>query len=107
MNITIQNDSLVVNIKQKGAELFSIVSKETELEYMWSGDPKFWGKTSPILFPIIGTLKGDTYLFKERRYHLSRHGFARDDKFDMIGADRDKVTFALESSDAMFEKYSV
>lgn len=105
MQNTIQNNSLLVSIKSKGAELFSIVNKEAALEYMWSGDPAFWGKTSPILFPIVGTLKGDTYLFKDGRYHLSRHGFARDEEFAVIEADEDRVTFALVSSDATLEKF--
>jgi len=105
MQTTIENNSLIVSIKAKGAELFSIVNKETKLEYMWSGDPAFWGKTSPILFPIVGTLKEDTYRLKDRNYHLTRHGFARDQQFEVITAGKDSVIFALENSAATLEKY--
>ena len=57
MSVFLENDYLKVSVIEKGAELKSVVSKTTKLEYMWSGDPAFWGKTSPVLFPVVGTLK--------------------------------------------------
>jgi galactose mutarotase-like enzyme len=96
MSVKIENDHLIVQIKQKGAELFSIVNKENQLEYMWRGDPAFWGKTSPVLFPIVGTLKKDTFLYKEKKYTLTRHGFARDYSFAIIEQKKDRVTFSLK-----------
>ncbi|EKC55852.1 Galactose mutarotase, partial [human gut metagenome] len=39
-------------IASKGAELKSLVIGGREI--MWCGDPAFWGKTSPVLFPAIG-----------------------------------------------------
>ena len=50
--ITLENEHIKVQVKTKGAELDSLYSKETNLEYLWSGDAKFWNKKSPILFPI-------------------------------------------------------
>jgi len=60
---TIENDILTVNINPKGAELDSIYHKQNQLEYLWSGDPAVWGKKSPILFPIVGTLKNNTFYY--------------------------------------------
>ena len=59
--IVIENSNHRVSISEKGAELQEIFSKETQLEYLWSGDPVFWGKKSPVLFPIVGTLKNDSF----------------------------------------------
>lgn len=106
MILAIENDSLLVSIKSKGAELFSIVNKETRLEYMWLGDPAFWGKTSPILFPIVGTLKGGTYLYNNRQYTLARHGFARDGEFEVTASGKDQLTLALESTPATMKEYA-
>ena len=79
--ITIENEKLRAVISPKGAELQSLVNKETGIEYMWSGDAAYWSKHSPVLFPIVGALKEDTYFYKDNTYHLPRHGFARERTF--------------------------
>jgi len=43
MMYSIKNNLLHVSISSKGAELQSILGKDSGLEYMWSGDPAFWG----------------------------------------------------------------
>ena len=50
MTVTLKNGALTARIESKGAELLSLVKNETE--YMWQKDPAFWGKTSPVLFPM-------------------------------------------------------
>ena len=32
-------------------------SKKYKKEILWNGDAKYWGRQSPILFPIVGRLK--------------------------------------------------
>jgi galactose mutarotase-like enzyme len=105
MDYQIENENLSVKIKSKGAELFSIVNKQTQLEYMWGADPKFWAKSSPVLFPIVGTLKENTYHYQNKSYSLSRHGFARDQEFKLEDQQKDSATFLLISSPASKEKY--
>ena len=82
MNTTIKNNTLSAVINAKGAELFSLKDKNSK-EFMWEGNPEFWGKHSPILFPIVGTLKKNTYVYDDITYHLPRHGFARDMVFEI------------------------
>jgi galactose mutarotase-like enzyme len=105
MNVSLENDCLKVRINDKGAELNSVISKDTGLEYMWSGDPAFWGKSSPILFPIVGTLKKDSYRYQNNLYTLTRHGFARDSTFQISAQQEDSVIFSLSSTPASREKY--
>ncbi|MEJ7643964.1 MAG: aldose 1-epimerase family protein [Chryseolinea sp.] len=105
MHIFLENEFLAVGIRPMGAELFSVKHKKNELEYIWSGDPKFWGKTSPVLFPIVGTLKEDKYTYEGKSYALSRHGFARDQKFDIAAQSADEATFTLQHSPATFANY--
>lgn len=102
---TIENEYLKIEINPKGAELQSIYNKKRSLEYMWSGDPAFWGKKSPVLFPIVGTLKNDTYYFENKAYQLSRHGFARDMDFTVTDQSASAITFTLTRNDSTFEKY--
>jgi len=94
---TIEDQQLKITIHPKGAELQSIFHKGLSLEYMWNGDPAFWGKHSPILFPIVGTLKDDTYIYKGKPYKLGRHGFARDRVFEVESRQPDAITFLLKS----------
>lgn len=105
MQVTIENDFLKIAVDAKGAELKSVINKFTSLEYMWNGDPAFWGKTSPVLFPIVGTLKKDNYLFDGKSYSLARHGFARDLVFEIVDHKKYSVVFLLKSSPASLEKY--
>lgn len=102
---TIENNHLKVSIKTKGAELDALINKATGTDYLWSADPKFWPKKSPILFPIVGTLKNNTYYYKNKPYHLSRHGFARDHNFDLTSQTSDSLTMSLTSNEATLALY--
>ena len=92
---TIEDDRLRVSIHPKGAELQRIFHKEHRLDYLWGGDPAFWSKHSPLLFPIVGTLKDNTYFYQERAYHLPRHGFARDREFVLEELSADSIRLLL------------
>ena len=94
---TIENAKIKAVINAKGAELTSLVNKENQLDYMWAGDPAVWGKHSPVLFPIVGTLKNNTYLYNGREYRLPRHGFARDKQFAVESHNGDSITFLLRN----------
>ncbi|HEX9512707.1 MAG TPA: aldose 1-epimerase family protein [Puia sp.] len=102
---SIENRHLKINIHPKGAELQSIYHKDHKLEYMWNGDPAFWGKHSPLLFPIVGTLKEDTYTYQDKTYSLPRHGFARELEFEVEEQGPDAITLLLRSSAATKANY--
>ncbi|HEY6976060.1 MAG TPA: aldose 1-epimerase family protein, partial [Chitinophagaceae bacterium] len=105
MIYSLQNNILSVAISTMGAELQSIIHKDFGLEYMWSGDPKFWGKRSPVLFPIVGGLKNDSYIYKKKNYRLNRHGFARDMEFEVTDHNEESIIFRLSSNEETFAKY--
>jgi galactose mutarotase-like enzyme len=105
MSVVLENHILKVSIHEKGAELFSVFNKKTNLEYMWSGDAAFWGKTSPVLFPIVGTLKKDAFLYNGKSYSLPRHGFARDKVFEIESRTIDQVAFRIESGLETLSKF--
>jgi len=90
-----ENSILKIDVNEKGAELDRIYNKETGIDYLWSGDPAFWAKKSPVLFPIVGTLKNDQYLFDGNTYSLSRHGFARDKTFGLVEKNADRLRFRI------------
>lgn len=105
MSVTISDFFLSAQINIKGAELFSLKSLKTNQEYIWEGDPKHWGKHSPVLFPIVETLKDNSYFYKDQEYNLSRHGFARDLVFEVIQSSENQVVFSLKASEATKKVY--
>ena len=57
----IQNEILKAEIALKGAELKGLSGND--IEYIWKGNPKYWNRSAPFLFPIVGTLKDkETYI---------------------------------------------
>lgn len=104
MTTTISNSNLTAQINHLGAELFSLQNQDTK-EYIWEGNPSFWGKHSPILFPIVGTLKNNSYHYEGKEYQLSRHGFARDMEFILSKKSENSATFSLTSSNESRKVY--
>ncbi|AWA30085.1 aldose epimerase [Flavobacterium magnum] len=103
MTTTISNGNVSAAINHHGAELISLTYQGRE--YLWDGNPEFWGKHSPVLFPIVGTLKNDKYLFNDRQYHLNRHGFARDMVFSLESKTDESATFLLKSDSETLKVY--
>lgn len=103
--ILLENENIKVTISAKGAELQSIKSKKDNLEYLWKGDPAFWGKFSPVLFPIVGALKNNTYCIGDQSYQLPRHGFARDLDFEVQQISEEEALFTLSHTAKTLEVY--
>lgn len=103
MNITIKNKHLTATINPHGAELISL--KDDSREYIWEGNPEFWGKHSPILFPIVGTLKNNSYVYNGTTFHMTRHGFARDNQFTIKHQTEDSIVFSLSSNEDTLKAY--
>jgi galactose mutarotase-like enzyme len=102
---TLSNQILKVVINAKGAELQSIIHSGTKLEYMWNADPNFWAKKSPVLFPIVGGLKNNSYTYQGQTYSLGRHGFARERMFTVTDQSVSSITFTLEADEETLSVY--
>jgi galactose mutarotase-like enzyme len=99
------NNQLRIVIAEKGAELQHIIRKDSQLEYLWNADPAFWAKKSPVLFPIVGTLKNNTYTYKGKNYTLGRHGFARDHVFAVQEQTNTRIVFTLTDTEHTLPVY--
>ena len=67
---TLSNSILTVQIAEHGAELQSI--KKDGKEYLWQGDAKFWGRRSPVLFPIVGRVWNNKYRHAGNTYEINQ-----------------------------------
>jgi len=104
LKIALSNSNLTATINSSGAELISLKNRK-DREFIWEGNSDYWDKHSPVLFPIVGSLKKNSYSYNNTIYHLPRHGFAREMEFNIIEKTDDKVVLSLQQSAATLEKY--
>lgn len=105
MNFEIKNKFIKAKINSFGAELNSLKRVDTNLEYMWQGNPKYWNRHSPVLFPIVGRLKNDSYTYKNQKYNMTQHGFARDCEFSLVSQSDNFLEFKLSNDEKSLEIY--
>ncbi|MBK7818434.1 MAG: aldose 1-epimerase family protein [Sphingobacteriaceae bacterium] len=91
----LRSNNLIVSINSKGAEITSV--KRNELEYIWQAKADIWPRHAPVLFPIVGRLKNNSFKCNEQNYSLSQHGFARDKEFKCTSQSEKKICFKLVS----------
>lgn len=101
----ISNEKITIQVDSLGAELKSLKSVEQGREYMWHADPAYWKRTSPVLFPFVGGLKGGVYRTKDKEYPMGQHGFARDMEFQLKSQVASEIWFRLESNEETLAKY--
>lgn len=105
MLYTLQNAELICGIETCGAELKSIKNKRTGREYLWNADPKYWNRTSPVLFPFVGAVKDKNYSYDGRTYNIGQHGFARDMEFSVMSSNDNEMWFELRESEETLARY--
>lgn len=105
MDIVLENEFLKVSIAGHGAEVTSIVGKKSGLEYVWSADKKYWGRHAPVLFPIIGKVKNNSYKIDKKTFQLHQHGFARDTDFVPLKESDTKAVFKLRYTEETLKIY--
>lgn len=95
---SISGGGLTARIMAEGAELSSLVTADgTEL--IWQALPA-WPRHSPILFPIVGTVKDNHYTVDGQSYELERHGFAKSRRYAWAahGADHCRLTMSDDAA---------
>lgn len=100
---TIKKGNITAKINYLGAELCSL--KKDGEEYIWGGNPNVWANQAPILFPVCGALKDDKFVFYGKEYNLTKHGFAKQEKFRLSDKTEDYVSFVLSDNVKTLEKY--
>ncbi|WP_372938310.1 aldose 1-epimerase family protein [Seonamhaeicola sp.] len=103
---SIENNKLKVAIKKTGAELCKITSVKNNTEFMWDGNPNIWSGIAPNLFPIIGALKENSYMFENKIYTLPKHGFVRhNEDIELFKETKNSLTFKLSYNDDLLKIY--
>ena len=100
---TLKNEMLTIQVSEHGAELQSI--RKDDYEYLWQGNPEYWGRRSPVLFPIVGSVWEKCFRVDGKVYEMGQHGFARDCDFELMDKTDNSLTYILKSSNDTKEKY--
>ena len=108
--VTIQNDELSVTVAKNGAELQSIKHIATDTEYLWQGEPEYWERRSPNMFPVNVRLKDDKFTYKGKEFEMPRMGLAIDGAFEVHPQNKEKnkeakLVLSLKSSEETLRYY--
>ncbi len=101
----ISNDELRLSVADAGAEIRSLVRLSDGKELMWQADPAYWGRTSPVLFPLVGNYRDKTSYYNGAAYSMGQHGFARDMVFVLEEQTEDALLFSLCDTEETRKKY--
>jgi len=101
----LENAQLGICVDSFGAELKSLKKLASNIEYMWDANPQYWKRTSPVLFPIVGSLNNGCYRYDGKEYPMSQHGFARDMEFSLLRQTENELLFGLQSNAETKAKY--
>ena len=103
---SLENNKIKISIKKTGAELCEISSIKNKTQFMWDANPDIWANYAPNLFPIIGALKNNTYIYNNKSYQLPKHGFIRNNKdLVLIQETKNSLTFKLKYNDNLLKNY--
>lgn len=104
MNYTIESkEGLKLVVSDFGAEMQSMTYGG--IEYLWQGDPKYWTKHAPVLFPYVGRLYQGKYKIGDHEYELGCHGFASKVSFEAEQTASDVLTFTLRDNEETLAQY--
>ena len=95
----LENDFIKISAKHQGAELTSIFNKLTGEEMLWQGDPTYWRRQSPVLFPIVGSVWNNRFRYNGTEYEMNQHGFARDMDFVLKEKNETSILFELRANE--------
>lgn len=78
--VMLDNGTLRLTLSERGGQPVSLAVREADgstTELLWNGDPAYWEEHAPLLFPIVGRLRGGVWSCGGQEYPLGIHGFAR------------------------------
>ncbi len=101
--IYLSNGVISAAVTEIGAEITSL--KKDGHEYIWSGDPRVWGSTAPVLFPVICRMKDKKYILDGKTYDMPMHGFVRRKEFAVESATATSVTLLYRDNGETLQMY--
>ena len=90
------------DIAPRGAEIQAL--RIGGLDLLWNAGP-LWPRHAPLLFPIVGGLKGDVHHHYGKTFPMPKHGFARDRDFTWVRRTETECALELRDDPATHSAY--
>lgn len=98
VSVTIENAVLSLTVSSHGGEMYDLRRKAApDTPLLWDGNPAFWARRAPILFPWCSKVEDGWYEVENTRYEArQQHGFIRDSEFRLTGQTADSLTLRFD-----------
>ena len=96
--VSLRHGRLSAVVDPMGAQLLSL--QLDGREYLWQGDPRFWARRAPVLFPIVGSLRDGRAESAQGPCAMGRHGIARNYEHAVVDRAADGSSVACELRDS-------
>ena len=100
----LQNGLLRVAMSEMGAEMQHL-QKADGTELLWQGDATYWGKRSPVLFPVVGRLWNGVMRAEGAEWEVPKHGFVSAARWTCTAAEEDCATYVYETTDEDLKRF--
>ncbi|HJV90309.1 MAG TPA: aldose 1-epimerase family protein [Holophagaceae bacterium] len=98
MSLRLEAGPYAAAISPQGAELQTFRWRGQDL--LWHGDPAWWGRRAPLLFPVVGGVAGGQVRMGGLAFPMPKHGFARDLPWEVREASMARAELVLRDSSA-------
>jgi galactose mutarotase-like enzyme len=102
-DIVLRHGAARAEVSLFGGELRAWHDRGNDL--LWNADARWWPRSSPVLFPIVGRLRGNRTSIGGRPFHMPVHGFAASEAFSLRGQSGDRVELGLGSNETSRAAY--
>ena len=97
--VLLRSGQVQAMISPIGAELTGL-THDAFGELLWSGDPRWWARQSPLLFPVVGKCAGDRIRVGDQEFPMPLHGFAHGMTFDVVATEIHRCRLVLTDGPA-------
>lgn len=105
MKYTVTNNLITLTVDTNACEMHSLKRNDSDYEYLWQGDPKYWSGRNPTLFPLVGSTSEGKIVYEGKTYEMKNHGFARRSEFNLIKQGNDYLLFELKDNEETLKMY--
>ena len=101
----LEDSFLKIEVSSLGAELTSLYSKKTEIEYLWQPGYDIWPHHSMLLFPNPGRISGDRTIIGNKIYPATMHGFANDMNFEIVESCKERLLLEISQTEETLKSF--